>query len=159
MSLTTDRNDPNLNEKKENGQNESYLVLTEEERVKGYVRPLRRSYVHKGRDLTENEVEILEEPYQADEPDGRLYVATYVALKDEYGIPKGWGYLTQKELEQYMENGHIRGCGSVTTIGHEIAETYAVDPEFYGATYCVGCRDHININEFVWEGTDEKVGS
>lgn len=48
MSLTTDRNDPCLQEgKKEEGQNECYLVLSEEERAKGFVRPVRDTYIHK----------------------------------------------------------------------------------------------------------------
>lgn len=32
---------------KANGQQEAYVVLSPEERAKGFVRPLRRSYVHK----------------------------------------------------------------------------------------------------------------
>jgi len=48
MGLTTDPNDPCLkNGQKEEGQNNCYLVLSEEERAKGFVRPLRRAYVHK----------------------------------------------------------------------------------------------------------------
>jgi len=31
---------------KENGQQKGYVVLSEEERAKGFVRPVRRSYVH-----------------------------------------------------------------------------------------------------------------
>lgn len=46
MSLTEDRNDPRLRQIKPNGQQEAYLVLSEEERAKGFVRPLRRSYIH-----------------------------------------------------------------------------------------------------------------
>lgn len=46
MGLTTDRDDPGLHELRPDGQQEKYLVLSEEERAKGYVRPLRRSYVH-----------------------------------------------------------------------------------------------------------------
>ena len=48
MSLTTDPNDPRLKRGSSDasGQNETYLVLSEEERAKGFVRPLRRSYVH-----------------------------------------------------------------------------------------------------------------
>ena len=46
MSLTTDRNDPCLKETRPDGQQECYLVLPEEERAKGFVRPLRRSYRH-----------------------------------------------------------------------------------------------------------------
>lgn len=32
---------------KENGQKQDYIVLTEEERAKGFVRPYRDSYIHK----------------------------------------------------------------------------------------------------------------
>jgi hypothetical protein len=46
VSTTTDRKDPTLHNTKENGQNEKYLVLSEEERAKGFVRPVRRSYIH-----------------------------------------------------------------------------------------------------------------
>ena len=51
---------------------------------------------------------------------------------------------------------HVRergGCGQVTTMGRAIAETYARDPHFYGATYCVHCRMHRRVGaqgEFDW---------
>lgn len=80
-------------------QAEVYLVLSDDERAKGFVRPVRRSYVH------------------AD------------------------------------------GCGTLTTMSQGIAETYARDPKFYGATYCVGCRMHLPVTEFTWDGTSERVGS
>jgi hypothetical protein len=44
----------------------------------------------------------------------------------------------------------------------KIAETYAANPSFYGATYCAGCKDHFPVGadgEFVWDGTSEKVGT
>jgi hypothetical protein len=49
MSLTSDKNDPRLGHgsDREPGQmNEVYLILSDEERSKGYVRPVRRSYRH-----------------------------------------------------------------------------------------------------------------
>ena len=50
MSLTTDRNHPNLTHytgpEKPGPQAEVYLVLSDEEIAKGFVRPLRRSYIH-----------------------------------------------------------------------------------------------------------------
>lgn len=46
MSLTTDRNDPELNTPGPDGQNIKYLVLSDEERAKGFVRPVRNSYRH-----------------------------------------------------------------------------------------------------------------
>lgn len=86
---------------KPNGQQQGYIVLAEEERAKGFVRPVRRSYLH----LT---------------------------------------------------------CGTVTTMGQTIAETYARDPRFYGSTFCSHCGRHFPVGhhgEFTWEGTDEKVGT
>jgi hypothetical protein len=46
MGVTDDRNDPDLNVIEESGMQKKYLVLSEEERNKGFVRPLRRSYIH-----------------------------------------------------------------------------------------------------------------
>lgn len=50
-------------------------------------------------------------------------------------------------------------CGATTTMGLALAETYARDPTFYGATFCATCRTHRPVQEFVWAGTDEVVGS
>ena len=47
MGLTTDRNDACLRDIEPSGMQKCYLVLSEEERAKGFVRPLRRSYIHK----------------------------------------------------------------------------------------------------------------
>ena len=49
MVLTTDRSDPNLgygSNTEPVPQNESYLVLSEEERSKGFMRPVRYEYIH-----------------------------------------------------------------------------------------------------------------
>jgi len=46
MSITSDRNDPGLKEIGPDGQQKTYLVLSEEERAKGFVRPVRTSYIH-----------------------------------------------------------------------------------------------------------------
>lgn len=83
------------------GQQKGYVVLSEEERAKGFVRPVRRSYVHEK-------------------------------------------------------------CGVVTTMGQALAETYARDPHFYSGTFCCGCGTHFPVGEdgeFLWDGTNEKVGS
>lgn len=110
MGVTSDRNDAGLQEiDPATGMQKSYLVLSEEERAKGFVRPVRRTYVH---------------------------------LK----------------------------CATVTTMGPAIAETYARDPKFYGATYCLHCRNHFPVGEhgeFVWArprketplGMQDKVGT
>jgi len=86
---------------KENGQQEGYVVLAKEERAKGFVRPVRRSYVH-------------------------------------------------------------TKCGTLTTLGQSLAETYARDPHFYSGTFCCGCGTHFPVGadgEFVWDGSNEKVGT
>ncbi len=113
MGLTDDRNDPRLgygvNDEKV-PMNEAYLVLSKEEIDKGFVRPLRTSYIHR----------------------------------------KEWG-----------------GCDSVTVMNQTIAETYARQPNFYGATYCAKCRMHRPVGangEFAWveetgEYTDIRVGT
>lgn len=52
-SLTTDPNHPDLGhgvDDKPVPQNKVYIVLSEEERAKEFIRPLRRSYVHTGDD-------------------------------------------------------------------------------------------------------------
>ena len=102
MSLTTDRNDPELgygSNEEPVPQNKKYLVLSEEERAKGFVRPYRDTYTHE--------------------------VCT-------------------------------------TTMGEALSETYARQPNFYGATYCCHCRKHRPVGEhgeFVWTGTSIKVGT
>ncbi|MGH8596002.1 MAG: hypothetical protein ACREXT_05025 [Gammaproteobacteria bacterium] len=83
------------------GQQKGYVVLAEEERAKGFVRPYRNEYTH---------------------------------LK----------------------------CGQITNMGRTLSETYARDPFFYSGTFCAHCRNHFPVGpkgEFVWVGTDEKVGT
>jgi hypothetical protein len=82
----------------ETGQHDGYIVLCEEERSKGFVRPVRTSYRH-------------------------------------------------------------NACGSVTTMGRVLAETYARDPAFYGATFCVACNRHLPVAEFVWTEDGTVLGS
>lgn len=63
-------------------------------------------------------------------------------------------------------------CGTVTRMSQAIAETYARQPSFYGATYCVACGKHRPVGadgEFHWVDdahperqsptTDPKVGT
>lgn len=50
-------------------------------------------------------------------------------------------------------------CHSVTTMGIALAETYARDPAFYSGTFCCSCAAHFPLDQFVWEGTDEQLGS
>jgi hypothetical protein len=123
--------------------------------AKGFVRPVRRSYQHVGipapahalRDLTDEEKQ-------------RYGEYGYVKY-EEY--PKGeqsalGRFWTQPELDKID-----KGCGTVTTMGQTIAETYARDPGFYGATFCCGCGTHLPVGkggEFVWvDAPSERVGT
>ncbi len=65
--------------------------------------------------------------------------------------PKTGCFWTQARLKSVGN-----GCGTVTSMSHAIAETYRRDPEFYGGTFCHGCGKHLPVDEFVWEGTDER---
>lgn len=90
-----------INEGPRAGQQQGYVVLADEERAKGFVRPVRQSYRH---------------------------------LK----------------------------CGTVTTMGRTLAETYARNPSFYSGTFCCGCGAHFPVGadgEFVWDRSNEKVGT
>lgn len=108
---------PDHDELRADGQQKGYVVLTAAERAKGFVRSVRRSYVHVGKP-----------------PDGQSF---------EYPIRKVFP----------------GGCGTRTTMSLEIAETYARDPKFYNGTFCCSCRAHFPLDQFVWEGTTEQVGS
>lgn len=103
--LVTNPDDPRLThgaDAEPTPQAKAYLVLSEAERAKGFVRPVRRSYVHTG----------------AETP-----------------------------------------CGAVTTMSQALAETWARDIGFYGATYCVNCRMHRPVSEFTWDGDGSQLGS
>jgi hypothetical protein len=158
MSLTTDPNDPRLcrgsiPEKEKTSQCEVYLVLPEEERKKDFVRPLRQKYIHIGKKI-EGKIRPLTEQEKKD------YGEDYAAF-DEYPetkAPLTGRYLTQEELNK-IKNGYIGGCGTVTQMSLALSETYAINPKFYGATYCMNCQKHFPVEEFVWDGTNELVGS
>lgn len=103
MSTTDDPTDPRLTRGTDSEpapQAAVYLVLSEAERAKGFVRPFRNQYLH-------------------------------------------------------------LACDRITTMSRAIAETYARNPHFYGATYCAHCGMHRPVGahgEFEWlDG--EKVGT
>ncbi len=162
MSLTIDRNSPCLKEgQRETGQNDCYLVLSEEERAKGFVRPVRQSYVHIGKDVKSHwkKVYRMLNEEEKREFSGKDYVAVMTVLEKEDGSFLGGAYVTQEELEAWEHGKRTGGCGTSTRMGLALAETYARDPKFYSSTFCVECNKHLPVSEFVWEGTNEIVGS
>lgn len=162
--LTTDRSEPKLNEVKDNGQNEAYIVLPEEKRVK-FIRPVRYSYVHKGRSVDLGTIESLESQLEGASNFAKEHYTKengYVAFVryPESKSPIVGKYIKQEELDAINEKrSHSGGCGALTTMSRSLAETYAADPKFYGATFCIGCEKHLPVGEFVWDGTDQVVGS
>lgn len=147
MTLTTNPNDPGLKEVEPSGMNKTYLVLSEEERAKGFVRPVRRSYVHKGIQPKHPTRELTADEHTRYDQYGYLVFEAY-PQSDSAVTGRFW---TADQLGS--------GCGTVTTMGQALAETYARDPKFYGATFCCGCGSHFPVEQFVWAGTDEVVGS
>ncbi len=80
------------------GQHKDHWILPEEERAKGFIRPVRLQYVHDR-------------------------------------------------------------CGGLTSMPQAIAETYARDPSYYGSTFCISCKKYFPVKEFLWDSTNERVGS
>jgi hypothetical protein len=157
--ITNDKNEPLLKQTKENGQQEAYLVLSDDEKAKGFIRPVRRSYIHVGKTLNHFKGihRMLDE---TDKPDLRpKYVAVMTVMTDEDGSFKAGTYVTQQELDAWKAQKRIGGCGTRTDMHQSIAETYARNPKFYSATFCCGCGTHLPVNEFFWDGTSEEVGS
>lgn len=79
MGVTDDPNDPRLHHgvDAEPGQHDVYLVLSEEERAKGFVRPYRESYLHVKCGAVTRMGIALSETYARDPA---FYGATYCAL-------------------------------------------------------------------------------
>lgn len=81
----------------------------------------------------------------------------YVVLAEEE-IAKGFIRPVRRSYK------HLR-CGVVTTMSQTLAETYARDPFFYSGTFCCGCGSHFPVGaeefggDFVWDGTNERVGT
>lgn len=150
-SLTTDPTDPRLGHGSDEApvpQNKAYLILSEEERAKGFVRPLRRSYKHVGAPLKYPLLDLT--PEQHEQYDRYNYVKFEAYPESE--LPLTGKYWTQKELD-------LRGCNGVTTMGLALCETYARNPKFYGSTYCCNCGMHRPVSEFVWVEDSSIVGS
>lgn len=151
MGLTTNKNDPRLGhgvDNEEVPQNEVYLILSEEERAKGFVRPVRRTYVHIGKNI-----------------DTSKMIALTEEQKERYSSENYIGFIPNEDNNSSITGRLIRkedlmpGCNVSTTMAIDIAETYARNPKFYGSTYCIYCQKHLRVEEFVWYGTNETVGS
>lgn len=115
------------------GQHKAYIVLCEEERQKGFVRPYRDAYKHVGQKVCGKQMDSQQR----------------VCLMDPgHETPCG-----------VAVGPSPKGCGKVTTMGRALSETYARDPGFYGATFCVHCNAHFPVDQFTWSADGAQVGS
>lgn len=141
---------------KPNGQQEGYVVLTPEERAKGFVRPVRSSYVHVGPPPPANLRDLTEEEHERYDKYG------YLKFEPNPSYERGESAITGTFWTQDRLDRLGKGCGTMTTMGRALAETYARDPQFYSGTFCCGCGRHFPVGErgeFVWDGTEERVGT
>lgn len=82
--LTTSKVEARNAEIKDNGMQDKYVVLSKEERDKGFVRPLRRSYVHKTCGVATRMAQPLCETYARDPS---FYGGTYCyGCKEHYPV-------------------------------------------------------------------------
>lgn len=187
MTLTTDPEEARNSGTRADGQQNKYAVLSDEERAKGFVRPVRRSYKHVGVRPTHARTRAL-----SDDEAKRYEQFGYVAYEsypcsqivDANGPTPECGYPADNERHddqsptfchsyqsrdgssttgRYWTVAQLAsGCGTVTTMGEKIAETYARNPNFYSGTFCVGCHTHLPIGEageFVWIDDGTRVGT
>lgn len=141
-------------EKLSDGQYRDHWVLSEEDRAKGFIGPCRKTYVHVGAQGPRYTLTEITEDERGGLPDRSWKF--YEAYPDSE-LPKRGKYWTDDELKRVGA-----GCGSVTSMPLPIAETYAVNPHFYGSTYCAACQAYFPVGEqgeFVWEGTNQRVGT
>lgn len=96
--------------------------------------------------------------------DGRPVTPDHREIDEKTGMQKGYVVLSDEERAKgfvrpvRMAYVHTK-CGVQTRMHQSIAETYARDPSFYSGTFCAHCRTHFPLSQFVWEGTQEIVGS
>ncbi len=135
------------------GQHKAYWILSPSERAKGYVRPVRRKYRHMGPTGNKYPLEPL-----SPEDEARYAGEGYVGFEryPESESPLVGMFWTQAQLDAAKRPA----CRTETTMAQSIAETYAAQPTFYGSTFCMSCREHFPVNEFVWvSDPEERVGS
>lgn len=139
--------------KQPTGMHDDYIVLNKEEREKGFVRPVRDSYKHVGIPAPKNPLrDLTAEEHERYDKYGYVKFEKYPEGHHTHG--RFW---TQAQLDSID-----KGCQATTVMSRELAETYAREPTFYGATYCCRCGTHFPVGEFgefVWAGTNERVGT
>lgn len=96
--------------------------------------------------------------------DGRPVAEARAAQASETGMHESYVVLCEDERQRgfvrpYRDRYKHLTCGTVTTMGRALSETYARDPKFYTHTFCVHCNRHPPVEEFVWTADGLPVGS
>lgn len=138
-------------ELKANGQQQGYVVLTPEERARGWVRPYRDAYKHVG-------PHVCGYPGLPD-PEGKK-LPLVCTLPPGHAGPHRCDHQVEDvgQLERAGNKHHIGGCQAITPMTRSIAETYARDPGFYSGTFCTTCGKHRPLSEFRWYEMDGSIG-
>jgi hypothetical protein len=102
MGLTTDRTDPCLQVTEDNGMQACYLILSEEERAKGFVRPVRRSYYHTKCWSVTHMGQALSETYARDP---KFYGATFCShCRDHFPVGENGEFVWDDRNEPVFRN-------------------------------------------------------
>ena len=96
--------------------------------------------------------------------DGSPVAEGHREINPETGQQKGYVALCPDErakgfIRPVRQEYIHKVCGALTWMAKPLAETYARDPTFYSGTFCCKCREHFPLDQFVWAGTDEQVGT
>lgn len=152
MSIVFDRKEVDTADRGD-GQQKTYLALSDEERAKGFVRPVRDTYRHVGIAGPRHPLSDLSEEDKARYADeGWVKLESYPAS----AAPATGRYWSQRDLDRVG-----KGCQSTTTMNHVLSETYARNSRFYSGTFCTGCGSHFPVGddgEFVWVDGGDRVG-
>lgn len=98
--------------------------------------------------------------------DGSPVTTDHREIDPKTGLQKGYVVLSDAERGKGFVRPvrdayrHLK-CGTITTMGRGLAETYARDPEFYSGTFCAHCRSHFPVGEdgeFAWYENDGSEG-
>ena len=135
------------------GQQRGYVVLTPEERAKGFVRPVRTKYVHAGKEMCGVILGDWHDSSNLYGDGAKTICGGAVGHDGEHGHAGDQKVFvaTAAEIERLRRTGRYKGCGAVTWMGNALAETYARQPDFYSGTFCATCRKHFHLDEFEWE--------
>lgn len=134
--------------KRPDGQFERHPKLSPQQIAK-FVRPVRTAYRHVGARPTHPT-----RPLTAEERE-RYSTFDYFAF-EQYPPEKAplvGKFWTAEDLSS--------GCGQITHMQQDLAETYAADPGFYSKTFCAKCRGYFPVGiggEFVWIEADGRDG-